>query len=643
MKIVSFGGHGVNDGVSYRTSLTASGQSPAEVEPQLVGRTGAAAVIGGVVVLPRFLVLRTTLMVQYSALSKRELQQQWYAWFVTDSTQALIIADDDGGNQRYVEAMPFSIVHEEDGDGLALVTTLAVDGDVLWRSVTATSYAWSVTASGATLAVVNGNPAVNDDAYPVITVTPRQYASGINPYRRFMAVGWRSGQPGTNYPTDVASDGLDTRVGSTHFADAAGDDIRVYVDGVEVDYWLDGVNTASTKVWVNLNWQAGLVGALAGSLGTGAITTLTVEGDISGWPESGLVMIDGEVFLYTGRTSATRTFSGVTRASRGTAAAAHGAGAGVVWVQHEIWVEYGDVGKSAKVVDDDYKPMFVLANSSNTSWDYDDFAEVATSGFYTGERLTRGGTWRRSDAAAGNVYGGNQFTNVWPISGGYGELGLYDNVGVTTKTALGILWFISNPCGISAANFQNGEFYHGRTDWFKAYVESSSAGTGGNTIRYTIPTSTNRVWNSWSQNVTGLPAGTQYVFLALRGYGSSNYPARVECSDVTVALDGSYTPVVAIGGEETTYRLQPVLMNVTTGESIGIDAALDVGEGIEVDVAAHQVSLGDGSDAYNLVETVEGVRRWMLRLQAGSNTLRYEEAGVVEVDVGIEFQRRWRV
>ena len=62
--------------------------------------------------------MRTTLLVQYSDSTKRELQQQWYAWFITDSTQSLIIADDEGTNQRYVVAMPFSIVHEEDGDGL---------------------------------------------------------------------------------------------------------------------------------------------------------------------------------------------------------------------------------------------------------------------------------------------------------------------------------------------------------------------------------------------------------------------------------------------------------------------------------------------------------------------------------------------
>jgi len=634
MRVVSFGGHEINDGVSYASSLTAPGQTPAEMEPQLVGRTGAPAVIGGVVLPPRFLVLRTTLVVQYSELTKRELQQQWYAWFITDSTQSLIIADDDGQNQRYVEAMPFSIIHEEDGDGLTLLTTLAVDGDVMWRAVTPTTYSWNITASGETLAVVNGSPAVNEDAHPTITATPRQYATGINPHRKFMAVGWRSSQPATSYATDVANDGLDTRIASTHFANAAGNDIRVYVDGVEVDYWLDGPNTATTKVFVNLNWQAGLVSTLANSLGTGAVTTLTVVGDIGSWPESGLLLVDGEVFVYSGKTNATKTFTGVTRGGRGTGVASHSAGAAVVWVQHEIWVEYGDGAKAAKVVDGDYRPMFNLATSTNGVWDYDDFAEVADFAL----KLTRGGAWVRASQLGGSSYGGNHGASVWPNAGVGGELGLYDNVYGTTKTALGIAWGLINPCGISAVNFQNGEFWHGRTDWFRAYVEDTNLAAV-----YTIPAATNGAWNSWSQNVTGLPAGTRVVWLALRGYGSKSYPMWVECSDVTVTLDGNYTPVVAIGAEENTYRLRPTLVNQTTGESLAIDAALDVDEGIEIDVANHQVTLlSEGTDAYNAVETVEGVRRWMLRLQAGENTLRYDEAGVVEVDVEIEFRRRYR-
>ena len=64
MKVISFGGHDINDGENYSTYLLAAGQTPPALAPILVGRTGAPAVIGGVVTPPRFLVLRTTLRVQ---------------------------------------------------------------------------------------------------------------------------------------------------------------------------------------------------------------------------------------------------------------------------------------------------------------------------------------------------------------------------------------------------------------------------------------------------------------------------------------------------------------------------------------------------------------------------------------------------
>ena len=634
MKVVSFGGHDINDGENYRTFLTAPGQTPAETEPQIVGRTGAPAVIGGVVSPPRFLVLKTDLLTQTSASTKRELQQQWYAWFILDSTQSLIISDDDGQNQRYVEAMPFSIIHDADGDGWAITTTLAVDGDVLWRAVSATTYNWNITADGETLEVVNGDPAVNDDAYPVITITPRQTATGVNPYRRFAAVGWRATQPASNYPTDICNDGLDTQIASTNHADAQGDDIRVYVDGVEADYWLDGANTATTKVWVNLNFGAAQTATTAASMGTGAITTLTVNEAITNWPESGLFLIDSEVFSYTGKVNSTKTFTGVSRAARGTTAAAHDSADAVTWVQHEIWIEYGDATKTALVPDDDYKPMFLLT-STNGSWDYDEFYQYDGS-LWTGSN--RSGQWTRAYWEL--THGGNQGTAANPFV----ELGLLsDRFVPSVKTAIDTaFWILTNPCGISAANFANGEFWHGRTDWFKAYVQYGS-GSGTWTTEYTIPASTNSTWNAWSRNATGLPAGTNAIRLYLGGFCSASYIMRVECADVTVTLNSSYTPLVALGAEESTYRLQPTLVNTTTGESLAIDAAVDVDTDLEIDVETHQVTLPDGSDAYNAVDTVEGVRRWLLRLQAGSNTLRYDETGVVEVDVTVEFRRRYRV
>jgi hypothetical protein len=84
--------------------------------------------------------------------------------------------------------------------------------------------------------------------------------SGIDSFQIFAAVGWRATQGASLYPTDITNDGLDTRIASTDFASATGDDIRVYVDGVGVDYWLDGINTATTKIWVNIDWQAAQTG-----------------------------------------------------------------------------------------------------------------------------------------------------------------------------------------------------------------------------------------------------------------------------------------------------------------------------------------------------------------------------------------------
>ena len=142
--------------------------------------------------------------------------------------------------------------------------------------------------------------------------------------------------------------------------------------------------------------------------------------------------------------------------------------------------------------------------------------------------------------------------------------------------------------------------------------------------------------------MTGLTVN--YIRLWLSGYASLVKPARLECADVTVTLNSSYTPLVVLAAADQTYRVQPTIENQTTEESITIDAAVDVDQSIEIDVANHQVTLlADDSDAYNAVETVEGVRRWILRLQAGSNTLSYTQTGLVEVDVDIVFERRYRV
>jgi len=195
---------------------------------------------------------------------------------------------------------------------------------------------------------------------------------------------------------------------------------------------------------------------------------------------------------------------------------------------------------------------------------------------------------------------------------------------------------------MTAANFQNGEFYHGKATWWNGRVRSSVDGATYATA-YTIAGSTNDTWNSWSQNIS-LADGTKYLYLDLKGYGSTPDPSRVECADVTLALDSNYTPTVTIGAEESIYRLNAYIGNSTTGDGIYINVALALDESIEIDTDTDAVTLlTDDSSQYQGL-SVEGLPRdRLLRLQPGSNQLIYDEEGVVDVDVDIEFERRYRV
>ena len=619
MMLVSYNGNPINDGANYRAWFLSPVQGLAELTVHKAKRYGAQPRIGGVGRDGRAL----TLLVQAVAGSRDWLRALFSG---EDGTPKLLVAaDDDGGNQRYVKALCKAF--QQTTQPGVFVAELEVDDDVRWRAVAPTTLVWTVTGSGATVVVTNGVAGVNDEAYPVIRATPRQYATGLNPYRRFLPVGWPAGQPATDYPTDITNGELDTRVASTDFYSATGADVRVVVDGQEVDFWLDGINTATTSIWSNLNWQAGQAGTLASGLGVGATAAVVLNEDISNWPSSGMMRIGSEVLTYAAKNAATRSFTGIERGAKGSAAVTHLAGTGVHWIQHDIWVEYGSSALAAWVSDDRRKPMFDLATSTNDSWNYLSFYQSGAN---------RAGAWVFTNQQWTRAYGGNQGA----AASLFGELGIADATeGEGTKKTLNGYWSLYNPCGMVTANFQGGERYCGRTDWWKAMIRSSVDGTSLTTL-YTLPTGTLDAWVAWSQSAALDGARTVYLWLA--GYAKAVEPMRVEASQVTVTLDGAATPAVLILPQQNVYRMAATLTNEATGAAIRVDFALDVDETLRIDVdKGDAIYEADGSSQFGAITVVGGeLYRW-LRLVPGANTLRWEEAGVVEVDVEIGFERRY--
>lgn len=608
----------INDGTNFAAYFVGPEMGLPEMEIHSVPRHGAHPLIGGVTRQG------IELMMEVEALGGSA--DTLRAWFDNEDAtpKVLVVVDEGGTNARYLKMLCARFIPTN--TPYIYLVTLRSHGDVRLRSVTPTSQHWDVTASGATVAVSNGTAGVNDDAYPIITITPRAYAVGANSYRRFISVRWRASSAASRYPVDIVNGGLDTRIGSTNFASAAGNDIRVIVDGVEANYWLHNVNTATTKVWVNLDWQAGQAGTLVSVSGDG----IYVNEDITNFPATGLLEIDNELFSYTGKDAALKLFTGVTRGVRGTTIGIHLAGSVVRWIQHEIWIEYGSASMAAPAIDNTRKPMFVLSGSSNTSWDYDEFDE---------EEASRAAAWAFTNLKNMVRYGGNQASSANP----YAEMGIGDDCAeFGSKTEIEGYWSLFNPCGVVSANFQNGEYYYVRGDWTTIRVRSSVNGASY-TTSYTVPVSVKDAWTAWSQNVS-LVSGAQFVQLYMTGYAKTLKPTRVEAADVTLALDSSYTPTVTIGGEQSTYRLQGTITNVTTGDALEVEFGMDIDESLEIDTDTHDVTyLTDNSPQYQSLNIVGGSRKHLLRLQPGSNTLMYEESGLVDVDVDIEFERRWRV
>lgn len=609
----------INDSLSYESWFIGPWVGLPDVQLHMVERHGAYPLFGGLTRQGLEILMEVEVKPGGSANALRALFDN-----EDETPKVLVVTDNDGNNARYWRCICSSMMATVSPN--IFLVKLRVHGDVRARAAVATTVAWNVTSSGATTVITNGEGGVNDNAYPVITLTPRQESVGANSYRRFLTVRWRATSAASAYPVDIAGDGLDTRVASTHFASATGADIRVYVDGAESDFWLDGIDTATTKVFVRLDWNIKQEVAQSGIMGTGAVSSITASGDISGFPASGIVEIGSELFTYSAKDNGTRQFTGVTRAAKGTTAASHASGSTIRWIQHDIWIEYGSgllpsfsLGSPAE------EPMFDLATSTNTSWNYDNF--FTTDG-------GRPGAWSFSNIKNTAAYGGNRTASATT----YAELGIQSTISGATKTALDGSWSIFNPCGITSANFQNGEFYHGRVAWWSGRVRYSSDGSNWS-VGYTIPTSTNDTWNSWSQNVS--LGGARYLKLTLAGYANAADPSRLEASDVTLTLDSNYTPTVTIGAEQASYRLSATITNVTTGDAIEIDVSIEVDESLEIDTDNHELTLlTDDSPQYQALTLVGGPRRHILRLQPGDNTLMYEESGLEEVDVAIEFERR---
>ena len=615
----------INDGDNYVSRLLQQGgmdQAPAS--PQMVDVQGGFPSFAVNEVDARDLVLGIVCKGADMETQRGELIEMFN--IRKGETAALVVTDDDGtSRERYVNAAPFRFMAAVQSSKVVydFIVHLRVDGDQRFRAVTGDDQEWIVTATGDQETINNGGDA---DAYPKFTIQPKTGKTGGYSYKRWVPIKWLVSTSYQKYPYMI---GPENTTGWSMQAD--GDDLRVMVDGSQVDRWFGaasgvagGPNSSTTKIWINLDFAPAQTATLEASIGSGdTVTAIDVNEDITGFPSFGILMINSEAFVYTGKNNTDMRFTGVTRAAKGTAADDHAASDTVYWIQRDVWLIYGNASATAQSVDDDYKPILALATSTNTSWVYEEFGE--DDGLRTGAWVSQ------CVEETPTFYTGNHGFKEDP----WVEIGIE----ILNITGSG-RWYLYNPCGITNANFTNGEKYR-EVDTFAAWVASieSKTGTGSWLSIYSISEpSLLDTWESWSRDQA---LGSDAVYCGIYLYSSFGHD-YLEVADCVIALNSTYTPTHAINDEEGNYSLDCTIENTTTGKAISLSYTMALDAELEVDTLAKTIiDKEDELGQMQALTPVGGPRRDWLVLQGGDNVLEYTEAGAVLLIIDVEWVKRY--
>lgn len=305
----------------------------------------------------------------------------------------------------------------------------------------ATPKTWDVAVAGTTRAL------------PSFILQPTVAKAHADGYlrRRYVNIAWRSEQPGrdTNgygYPVEINEGALD--LSAEHTASrllANGDDLRVLVDGVEVDRCIDNALVAD-YIWVNIPFKPKVavtnrdaMTAIAPANG-GNIELSNPLGTLM-LPESGNVMWGTEVIHYASRT--TTTLVNITRGARNSTAAVHNAATEGLWIEHDIQIVYDYTGAGDAPNSGSLRPVFNWATSTNLAHVYDGPFVTATTPLRTGQWLPRYTPTTDFDALLSRLSGGTseafRDTAPSPAAPKHNRVSLYVPCGV--KAAGGAIAF----------------------------------------------------------------------------------------------------------------------------------------------------------------------------------------------------------
>lgn len=649
IKLVSYDGVSINNGTDFTAIIPEDAPAMFRVDCGYVERGSNFPLLG--YTQPRELLLPVQVVFR-GAKTLDDVKRLFNP--LKPGLRRLVMTD--GERLWYCEARATTVQRSSIQDALVILAA----PDAVWRSAARCSAHWTVTGNGQTYALPVGGTSF---ARPVVRITAQGAKSQVGGYdqgyqfKRFAPIYNRmNGVTLSNYPLDIAC-GLDTAaLIAAGKMQANGDDLRVFVNGVEVSRFVYGVNTTATKVWINVNLGPRTLFTLASATpASGAVGELLLKPDarLSKLKAKGIVMIGSELFEYDGYDVKLAKLGNVRRAAKNSTAAAHAAGDGVRVIDNDVWLVYGNNAAGAPVVDESLRPMFELS-STNDRHVYAVFAdgERARPGEFKAAILSTGVKQQTyCKASAGDVDGASESPQEAEVLG----LACLNTLksGKAAAGACNAEWRLYEPAGITQVTALGQKFRRGAGWPGVCGLQKSANGSAWSQVwNETAPVNTSEgapAWTAVNRPDVSLGGSFAYLRLAMVGglkAGAESDRACLEVGELTATLNGSNVPGTSLGAaggetpaaEQGNYSLNATLTNEATGEAMRLQVNMRTGECLTVDSERKTVTLG-GQNALSALH-LSTVRGDWLALLPGENTIRYNDEGTTGVEVEFEWEER---